>query len=417
MIAEIISIGDELLIGQTVNTNAAWMGEALNKIGIRVGRGLTIADDHDEILRALDESSSRAQLVLLTGGLGLTKDDVTKRALCAYFNTELVMNQEVLERITEIFSLRKIPLLEGNKSQAELPAACTVIPNHRGTASGMWFERNGVVFVAMPGVPFEMEHMMEVELLERFKSHFHRPHIIHRTILTAGVGESFLAEKIADWEESLHAENIALAYLPTPGMVKLRMSAYNVQDREKVIAVIEGKEKQLQVLINDYVYGYEQDTLHSVIAGMLTERKETVTVAESCTGGYIAQLLTAGAGASVYFPGSLVTYSDEQKSVLLGVAPSLIEEHGVVSAAVAEAMAQGARERMHTNWALATTGVAGPTGGTKETPVGTIWIGISGAFGVKSIRYQFGKRRDVNIHLAAQSALNELRKTILAQES
>lgn len=415
MVAEIISIGDELLIGQTVNTNAAWIGEALNKIGIRVSRGITIADEHDEIIRALAESGARAQLVLLTGGLGPTKDDVTKRALCTYFNTELVMNQEVLERITEMFSFRNIPLLEGNKSQAQLPAACTVIPNHRGTASGMWFEKDGVVYVSMPGVPFEMEHMMEKELLHRLEAHFKCPHILHRTILTTGVGESLLAEKIADWEESLRAENLSLAYLPAPGLVKLRISAYDVRDEEKVKAVIAEKEKQLHALIAEHIYGYEQDTLQSVIARMLTERQETVTVAESCTGGTIAQMLTSVAGASVYFPGSLVTYREEQKSALLGVEPTLIKKYGVVSGQVAEAMASGARQRMKTDWAIATTGVAGPAGGTEETPVGTVWIGIAGVFGVKSVCYQFGRRREFNILMAAQAALNELRKTLIAQ--
>ncbi len=414
MQAEIISIGDELLVGQTVNTNATWMGEQLNKDGIRVYRATSIADEHGEIIKALDEASKRSQLILITGGLGPTKDDVTKYALCDYFQTELVMNEEVLQRVTEMFSARNLPMLEVNLKQAELPASCNVIPNLRGTASGMWFEKDGVVFVSMPGVPFEMEHLMENVLLEKFRNHFHRPAILHRTILTIGVGESFLAKQIEAWENSLEEHKIALAYLPSPGMVKLRMSAYDVKDKNFVQQIMNRKEAELHTLIQEHVYGFEKDTLQSVVGNLLRETKATLTMAESCTGGSIAQLITSVPRASEYFPGSFVTYTEQQKTSVLGVEQDIIEKYNVVSSQVAEAMATGAREKMNTTWAISTTGIAGPTGGTSEIPVGMIWIGIAGPFGVKSFRFQFGKKREINILLASNAALNLLRKEILS---
>ncbi len=412
MQAEIISIGDELLVGQTINTNAAWMGEQLNKDGIRVYRATSIADEHSEILKAMDEASKRSQLVLITGGLGPTKDDVTKHALCDYFQTELVMNEEVLQRVTEMFAARNLPMLEVNKKQAELPASCIIIPNLRGTASGMWFEKDGVVFVSMPGVPYEMEHLMENVLLEKFRNHFHRPAILHRTILTIGVGESFLAKQIEDWENSLAEHKISLAYLPSPGMVKLRMSAYDVRDKDAVKNIIDRKENELLSIIQDHVYGFEKDTLQSVIGNLLRETKATLTLAESCTGGSIAQLVTAVPGASEYFLGSFITYAESQKTAILGVPQETIEQYNVVSSQVAEAMATGARAKMNTTWAVSTTGIAGPTGGTEEIPVGTVWIGIAGPDGVKSFKFQFGKKRETNILMASNAALNLLRKEI-----
>ncbi len=415
MQAEIISIGDELLVGQTINTNAAWLGERLNKDGIRIYRATSIADEHNEIIKAMHEASTRSQLVLITGGLGPTKDDVTKIALCDYFDTELIVNEEVLKRVTEMFASRNLPMLDVNKKQAEMPASCTIIPNLRGTASGMWFERNGVVFVSMPGVPFEMEHLMENVLLEKIRNYFHRPSILHRTILTIGVGESFLAQKIESWENSLAEHKIQLAYLPSPGMVKLRMSAYDVQDREAVQEIMDAKEAKLLSLIQEFVYGFEKDTLQSIVGDLLRQTKSTVTLAESCTGGSIAQLISSVAGASEYFPGSFITYAEEQKTAILGVSANLIEKYNVVSAEVAEAMARGAKAKMNSTWAIATTGIAGPTGGSDEIPMGTVWIGIAGPKEVKSFRFQFGRKRETNILLASNAALNLLRKEIIGR--
>jgi len=414
MHAEIISIGDELLIGQTINTNAAWLGENLNKEGLKVYRTTTIADERGEILKALDEASSRSNLVIITGGLGPTKDDVTKYALCDYFDTKLTLNQEVLDRISEMFAARNLPLLEVNKKQAELPASCIVIPNYRGTASGMWFERNGVVFISMPGVPYEMEHLMENVLLEKIRNHFNSPTILHRTVLTYGVAESFLAKQIENWEDSLAEHRIALAYLPSPSMVKLRMSAYNVTDKDAMLKVMKWKEVELHSLIGEHIYGYEKDTLESVVGELLRKNSQSLTIAESCTGGSIAQLITSVPGSSNYFQGSFITYAEEQKTNILGVKEELIKKHTVFSHEVAEAMAIGARNKMNTTWALSTTGIAGPTGGTPDIPVGTVWIGLAGPDVVKSVRLQFGKKRDLNILQASNAALNLLRKEILS---
>jgi len=414
MQAEIISIGDELLIGQTINTNAGWIGEQLNKEGIRIHRSTSIADSKKDILQALFEAEKRADLILITGGLGPTKDDITKISLCEYFDTKLVLKEEVLFRIEEMFADRGIQLLEAHKGQAEMPESCIVIPNYRGTASGMWFERNGVVFISMPGVPYEMEHLMENILLDKIRKHFKRPAILHRTILTVGVGESFIAQKIEAWEDSLAAHQIVLAYLPSPGMVKLRMSSYDVNDKETVEKIMAIKEAELHELIGEHIYGFEKDTLQGVVGELLRQNMATLTTAESCTGGFVAHLITSTPGCSDYFQGGFVTYAEEQKAGTLGVDSALIKKHSVLSKEVAEAMAVGARNKMNTTWAVSTTGVAGPTGGTDEIPVGTIWIGIAGPNGVRSFKMKFGKRRDINILLAANTALNLLRKEILS---
>lgn len=414
MLAEIICIGDELLIGQTLNTNATWLAERLNLAGVHVHRVVTIGDDKNEILSALKEASSRCKLILLTGGLGPTKDDITKLTLCDYFNTKLVTNEEALQRVTEIFEARKQPLLEMNRRQAELPEFCTVIPNYRGTASGMWFEKEGTVYISMPGVPYEMEHLMETQLLEKIRLHFQLPVNLHRTILTAGIGESFLAEKIEHWEDSLKELGIALAYLPTPGMVKLRMSAYEVEENEKIQQFFQQKESELHEIIREHIYGYETETLQEVVGKLLRSAGKSIATAESCTGGYLAHLITTVAGSSDYFLGGFITYSIQEKIQQLGVKKETIIRHGVVSAEVAEEMADKARQKTGSDWALSTTGIAGPGGGTEENPVGTVWIGLASPKGIKSYRFLFGRHRELNITLAAQAALNQLRKEILS---
>lgn len=413
MQAEIICIGDELLIGQTVNTNTAWLGERLNAMGIKVHRSVTIADNKEEIIGSLNESGGRSSVVILTGGLGPTKDDITKNTLCAYFNTKLAINEEAARRITQFFTERGLPLLEANLQQAALPEACTVIHNYRGTACGMWFERNNVVFVSMPGVPYEMQAMMENEVFEKLRSRFDRPSIMHRTILTIGIGESNLAKIIEDWENSLSVVGIALAYLPSPGAVKLRMSTYS-GSTEQQTTVLNEKEAELKLLINDYIFGYDKETLQGIIGNMLMEKGTSLSIAESCTGGNISHLVTTVPGSSAYFIAGLICYVNAIKEQELGISPSMIAQYNVVSREVAEAMAIAVRKKFNTGFGLSTTGIAGPSGATEDIPVGSIWVAVANSHGVKSQFFRFGKNRELNIHMASNAALNMLRKEILA---
>jgi nicotinamide-nucleotide amidase len=413
--AEVIAIGDELLIGQTINTNAAWLGEQLNAIGIKVHRATVISDDRSEIVNALNESSARSHIIIMTGGLGPTKDDITKHTLCNYFNTELVMNEEALTRITEFFERRGLPMLEVNRQQAALPAACSVIQNHRGTACGMWFEKGDRVFISMPGVPYEMKGMMEDEVFSKLASFYHRPVIRHRTILTTGVGESFLANLLGDWEKMLEERNIALAYLPSPGMVKLRMSSYSEGGRD-VQEDFAACEKELLNLVGEHVYGFDKDTLQQVIGDLLRSQGQTVAVAESCTGGTLGRLITSVPGSSDYFKGGVIAYSNSIKTDLLAVESTLISEKNVVSHEVARAMAIGARSQFGADWAISTTGIAGPGGGTDTHPVGLIYVAVAGPSGCKSVELKLGKRRDNNMDMASFSGLNLLRKEILEQK-
>jgi nicotinamide-nucleotide amidase len=413
--AEIIAIGDELLIGQTINTNAAWLGEQLNAIGIRVGRSVVISDQKQEIIAALDEASMRSQIIIMTGGLGPTKDDITKHTLCAYFNTELQMNDEALARITEFFTRRGLPMLETNRQQAALPAACRVIQNHRGTACGMWFEKEGRVYISMPGVPYEMHGMMEEEVFPSLTAFFKRPIIRHRTVLTTGVGESFLANQLSDWEHMLDERKIALAYLPSPGQVKLRMSSYSEEGRD-VARDFKECEAALHHIVGEHIYGYDKDTLQSVVGELLRQSGATVSVAESCTGGTLARLITSVPGSSDYFQGGVIAYQNEVKHRLLGVSPELIGKHNVVSEEVALAMAEGARASLKSTWAIATTGVAGPGGGTDTHPVGLVCVAVAGPTGAIAATLRLGKRRENNMDMAAQGGLNLLRKEILKQK-
>jgi len=410
--AEIIAIGDELLIGQTINTNAAWLGEQLNAIGIKVHRSIVISDNTDEITASLNEASARSNIIIMTGGLGPTKDDITKHTLCKYFNTDLIMDEAALQRITEFFERRGLPMLEVNRQQALVPAACTVIHNYRGTACGMWFERDDRVFISMPGVPYEMKGMMEDEVFGKLASFFKRPVIRHRTILTTGVGESFLANLLTDWEHMLEERKIALAYLPSPGMVKLRMSSYgeagrNVEDDFRVC------EEELHRLVGEHIYGYDKDTLQEIVGTMLRSRGATLAVAESCTGGTLSRMVTSVPGSSDYFKGGVIAYNNAVKTVLLDVDAEEIQKHKVVSHEVARAMAMGARRQFESDWAISTTGIAGPGGGTEEQPVGLIYVAVAGPTDCKSVELRLGKRRDNNMDMASFAGLNLLRKEIL----
>jgi len=413
MQAEILCIGDELLIGQTINTNAGWLGQQLNSIGIRVARTTVIADDKHEIRAALDELSARSQLIIITGGLGPTKDDITKKTLCEYFESTLVVHQPTLDRVTEFFASKNIPLLEMNKQQALVPANCTVVDNTRGTAPGMWIEKSGVVIISMPGVPYEMKGIMDDGLLDKLKLHFNQPDIVHRTILTMGIGESMLADKIIDWEDSLAEHNIRLAYLPSPGMVKLRMSGYEVESGEKLNAVLDTKEAELIQLVGSYIFGHGKETLEEIVGRLLSKNNKTLSIAESCTGGNLSKLITSIPGSSQYYLGSVTSYQNEIKTNLLGVKSALIAEKGVVSREVAEQMAMGVRSLMNADFALATTGIAGPEGGSPEAPIGTVCIAVAGPSGVESATFKFGINRHRNIEMSSNTALNMLRKEIL----
>ena len=415
MKAEIITIGDEILIGQIVDTNSAWMGEQLNLHGIEVYQVTSVHDDHNHILKAFAEAEENADLVLITGGLGPTKDDITKKCLCEYFGTELVFYPEVLEHVQSLLSSRNVKINQLNRDQALLPASCTVLHNSAGTASGMWFERNGTIFISMPGVPFEMEAIMTEEVFPRLVKLGITQSIVHKTVQTIGLPESMLAEKIEKWENAL-PEFIKLAYLPSAISVRLRLSAYGT-DQAMLEAEIDTQVKELLTIIPEHVFGFDEDNLPLVIGRLLVETSKTLSVAESCTGGNIAHFITSNPGSSAYFKGGVVSYSNEIKTKVLDVPAEMIESFGAVSQQVAEAMAIGARKVLNTDYSLATTGIAGPDGGTDEKPVGTVWIAVAGPSGVKSKKFIFMHNRERNIIRSTQTALNLLRTIILTDNS
>jgi len=415
MKAEIITIGDEILIGQIVDTNSAWMGQQLNLLGIEVYQVTSVHDNHDHILKAIHEAEQNADLVLVTGGLGPTKDDITKKCLCEYFSTELVLFPEVLDHVQSLLSSRNVVINELNRDQAWLPANCTVLHNSVGTASGMWFEQNNTIFVSMPGVPFEMEAIMLEEVFPRLTKLGITQTIVHKTVLTIGLPESMLAEKIEMWESALPAF-IKLAYLPSPMMVRLRLSGYGA-DRTLIEAEIDRRVKDLLTIIPEYVFGYDDENLAVVIGRILVKLDLSLAVAESCTGGSIARFITSNSGSSAYFKGGVVAYSNEVKTKLLNVPTELIETYGAVSQQVAEAMALGALNALNADYSVATTGIAGPDGGSEEKPAGTVWIAVAGPSGVKSKMYIFKHNRERNIIRTTHTALNMLRTFIITENT
>lgn len=410
MKAEIISIGDELLIGQVVNTNASWIAEQLNLAGIGVVRINTIADLQEEIISALDEAKGRADIILLTGGLGPTKDDITKNTLCHYFNTQLVFDQASFDNIVRLFGHRGYPITGINKAQAELPASCTPVMNLQGTAPGMWFEEGGKTIISMPGVPFEMKAMMQDHIIPALSKRKNGQYVVYRVVLTQGVGESFLSEKISSWEDSL-PHNLKLAYLPQPGIVRLRITGSG-PDKDLLKEAIDQEVEKLNVLIPELIFGYGDETLEEIVGQLLMQAGSTLSTAESCTGGYIAHLITSVAGSSAYFQGSVVAYHNDVKMGLLGVAEQTLIDHGAVSEQTVREMAEGAQKRFGTDYAIAVSGVAGPGGGTDSKPVGTTWIAIAGKQTIYSKKFIFGNNRQRNIRLAAVTALNRLRQMI-----
>jgi len=410
--AEIISIGDELLIGQVINTNAAWISEELNNAGIKVHQVTTISDNRDHIITALQEAKERADIILITGGLGPTKDDITKETLCEYFETQLVFSEQVYDNIVDLFGKRGFTISEPNRKQAEIPENCTPIKNNFGSAAGMWFEQEGKIFVSMPGVPFEMKPMVAEYIIPELKKRFKTKAIVNKTVLTQGVGESWLAEKIEDWEDNL-PDNIKLAYLPQPGVVRLRLSATGENKKELEDQVDYEIEKLLKI-IPEYFFGYNKEQLYEIIGELLKTKNQTVSTAESCSGGYIAHLITSVTGSSEYFKGSVVAYDNEIKQKYLGVKEKSLIDFGAVSEKVIKEMAEGARKKFQTDFAIATSGVAGPGGGTKEKPVGTTWIAVAAPDKTIAKHFLFGEHRERNIRKTALTALNMLRKELLS---
>ena len=409
----LISIGDELLIGQTVNTNAAWLGEQLNLLGYKVVAGVVIPDDENAILNALDELSIKADLIIITGGLGPTKDDITKHTLCDYFDTKLERNLVIEQQIVDYFNSRQLPILQTNKDQALIPLACELLPNSRGTASGMWFEKDEKIFISLPGVPYEMKGIItEIVIPKLLKRSNDDRILVHKTIRTHGMGESFLAEVIKNWEDKLSHDDIKLAYLPSPGIVKLRLSLLG-KNQKAINLKLEEHIQLLKKIIPNQIYGYEDDTMEGVVGQLLSEKNETVATAESCTGGAVAKMITSVSGSSAYFEGSIISYSNQIKINQLQVEEKTLNEYGAVSQQVVEQMAIGVRRNLNTQYGLATSGIAGPSGGTPEKPVGTIWIASAGPNGVKSKKLNLGYSRERNIHVTSLSVLNMLRLELL----
>jgi nicotinamide-nucleotide amidase len=410
--ASIITIGDELLIGQVIDTNSAWMAQQLNMAGIRVARRVAVGDVWDEIWNTLDEESKHAEIILITGGLGPTADDITKPLLCKYFGGKLIVDKAALANVEYIFkNVLNRPMIESNLKQAEVPDVCKVILNKRGTAPGMWFEKDGKIFVSMPGVPHEMKGMMEDEVITSLKARFTLPHIAYRTLLTAGIGESYLAELIKDFETAL-PENIKLAYLPNYGMVRLRLSTSGI-DKNIVEKEVQHQFDVLQKLVKEYLVTNEDEPMEAAVGKLLKAKGQTVSTAESCTGGYIAHLFTAMPGSSAFFDGSVVSYSNKVKEALLHVGHDTLQDHGAVSEEVVKQMIQGALQTLTTDYAIAVSGIMGPDGGTAEKPVGTVWIAVGNAEKMitKKLYFRFDRMR--NIQLTAVNALNMLRQFIL----
>lgn len=408
--AEIIAIGDELLIGQVVNTNAVFITKDLGEIGIKTVQMTTIGDGAEEIEAAVAEALGRAEVVLITGGLGPTKDDITKTTLCKFFHTTLRRDAEVLANVERLFAKKGYPMTETNRRQADVPVDCTVLPNPIGTAPGMWFEREGRVVVSMPGVPFETERMMKEEVLPKLQKFFSTDVILHKTVLTQGVGESFLSDRIEQWELAL-PPHIRLAYLPQAGMVRLRLSASG-KDKEALRAEVDAQVKQLEALIGDCIFGYDEDTLESVVGQALRKRGMSVATAESCTGGCIAHKITSVSGSSDYYKGSVVAYANETKVNVLGVPAETIEKYGAVSEQTAIAMARGVRKLLATDFAVATTGTAGSPLKGEAVAVGTVFIAVAGD-GVEVVRkFTYGDDRLRTIQRASYQALKMLLDSI-----
>jgi nicotinamide-nucleotide amidase len=410
ILAELLTIGDEILYGQIVDTNSQWMSVELDKLGIKVIRKTSIGDQEDEILTALTEAEKRADIILITGGLGPTSDDITKPCLAKYFNCGLVLNEEALGEVTEFFKSRGRELTEVNRLQAMLPTVCEKITNEIGTAPGMWFPKNGKVFMSMPGVPHEMKLMMTNHVLPRLKATYKTPIIYHKVVRTIGVGESVLAEKIEVWEKSL-PKHIGLAYLPSLGEVKLRITGFG-DSFETLEREINALTVTLEERIGQFIFGYGDDPIEVVIGRILKEKNLTLSIAESCTGGYLSHLITSVPGSSAYFLGSMVPYDYQIKMRQLGVKPETLEKYGAVSEPTIHEMANIVRAKFNTDIGVATSGIAGPGGATPDKPVGTVWIAYSDKHQTITKKLQLSKDRMLNIRMASIAVLNLIRLSL-----
>lgn len=410
VLAELLSIGDELLFGQIVDTNAQWLSVALDQVGIRVIRKTTIGDQEEEILAAVAQAEGRADIILMTGGLGPTSDDLTKPCLAKYFNCELKIHEEALAEVREFFESRGRELTEVNRQQAALPVCCTKITNVIGTAPGMWFEKNGKVFVSMPGVPHEMKKMMTDIIIPKLLTIYKMPVIMHQVIRTVGIGESVLADKLIPFEESL-PPHIKIAYLPSLGEVKIRLTGMG-DSQEKLKTELKQLTKDVQAIADKYIYGYGDELLEEVIGKILRSRKLTLSIAESCTGGYLSHLITSIPGSSDYFLGSMIPYAYEVKMRQLGVKPEVLEKNGAVSEPTIIEMANIVRAKFNTDIGVATSGIAGPGGATPDKPVGMIWIAYSDKYQTVTRKLLLSKDRMINIRMASVALLNLIRLSV-----
>ncbi|MCE7863247.1 MAG: competence/damage-inducible protein A [Bacteroidetes bacterium CHB5] len=410
ILAELLIIGDEILYGQITDTNSQWMSVELDKIGIKVVRRTTVGDVESEILTAFAEAEKRADVILITGGLGPTSDDLTKPCLAKYFNCDLQIHDEALAEVTEFFKSRGRELTELNRQQAALPSACVKITNALGTAPGMWFDKGDKIFMSMPGVPHEMKKMMTDHVIPRLRKKYPLPVIHHKVIRTIGIGESFLAEKIADWEKALPS-HIKLAYLPSLGEVRLRLTGFGSSLTE-----LENETNQLvdslKTRIDQFIYGYGEDPIEVVLGRTLRDRKLTLSIAESCTGGYLSHLITSVPGSSEYFLGTMIPYAYEIKMRQLGVKPETLEKYGAVSEPTIVEMANIVRAKFSTDIGVATSGIAGPGGATPDKPVGTVWIAYSDKHHTVTKKLQLTKDRMLNIKLASTAVLNLIRLSL-----
>ena len=417
MKAAIVTIGDEILIGQIVDTNSAFIAKSLDRIGVEIHEMISISDDKKHILETFQKYQNKVDLVLITGGLGPTKDDITKKTFCDYFDDELIVNEDVLTHVTKLIEgFYKRAITQINRDQALVPSKCTVLHNQVGTAPGMWMKKENTVFISLPGVPYEMKYLVENEIIPKVVREYKRPYILHKTIMTYGQGESMVAERIENWENNL-PEFIKLAYLPAPGRVRLRLSARGT-DKEFLEKSIEENVISLAKIIGDIIVGFDDDeTLETVVGRLLTQQKKTISTAESCTGGKIAQVLASVYGASNYFKGSVVSYSTEAKISVLGISEELIKEHSVVSAEVAKQMAINVKNIMNTDYAIATTGNAGPTKGDSNAEVGSVFIALATPNEVIVEEFNFGQPREKVIDRAVNKSMEMLRKEILKNVS
>lgn len=413
MKATIVTIGDEILIGQIIDTNSGFIAKSLDKIGVEIKEMISISDDKQHILNTFTQLQDKVDLVIITGGLGPTKDDITKHTFCEYFNDDLVVNEKVLVHVTQMIeSFYKRPITQLNKDQALVPSKCTILHNEMGTAPGMWMKKANTVFISLPGVPYEMKYLLDNEVVPKIVQEYKRPYIIHKTILTYGEGESKVAERIEEWENDL-PPFIKLAYLPNPGRVRLRLSARGT-DKSVLEQEIQKNIASLTKIIGDIIVGFDEDeTLEVVIGRLLQQHNKTIATAESCTGGKIAEVITAVSGSSNYFKGSIVSYATEVKVNVLGVSQEVIDKYSVVSAEVVKEMAINVKRIMKTDYAIATTGNAGPTKGETNAEIGTVFIAIATPNEVIVQEYNFGQPRDKVIDRAVNKSLEVLQKEIL----